>query len=183
MPIRQLLQRAGAALYLATSTAIAATIGGVTLPPTLHVGDRALELVSCGVRDTLWIDHYAAGLYVPTGQSATAAKDGRQTTAVLMKIIQARYLPEDIPSKWRHALAAELQREPMMRVRRAYDGLSNGDVVTFAYVPRQGTTMRVNGRLVLDVEGHLVIDAILDAWAEQDRVDDKLHRLALEHPC
>lgn len=48
--------------------AAAATLAGVQLDPTMKVAGRTLELVSCGVHDTLWIDHYVAGL----SQTATS---------------------------------------------------------------------------------------------------------------
>lgn len=165
------------------SVAAAATVGGVELPPQMPVSGKRLELVSCGVRDTLWIDHYAAGLYVPPGGSTQAAADPKRPKAVKMKVINAQYLPERIPEKWRKALNSELAREPMVRVRKAYGNLRDGDEVTFTYVPKDGTTMTVNGKVVTDGLGHDIIDSILSAWAEGDPVSGKLHRLELEHPC
>ncbi|MEO5699317.1 MAG: chalcone isomerase family protein [Casimicrobiaceae bacterium] len=171
------------ALPLLATTASAATLSGVKLPDTLRLGERTLRLASCGVRDTFWIDHYAAGLYLPAGAPPRATKDPKQPKAVQMKVIEARYLPEDIPQKWRAALATELRSEPMMRVRRSYSGLSSGDTVVFSYLPDRGVTMRVNGRTIVKVGGHDVIDAILRAWAGKDTISGKLHRLASQHPC
>ena len=165
------------------SAAAAATLAGVQLAPSLELGGRKLELVSCGVRDTLWIDHYAAGLYVPYGSSAHAARDAGAAKAVRLKVIQARYLPERVPEKYREALQRELAREPMVKVRRAYDRLSDGDVVTFTYLPTEGVTMLVNGRQVMQAPGHDAIESILEAWSEKDPISGKLHRLRLEHPC
>lgn len=115
--------------------------------------------------------------------AAQAVQDGRQPKAVRLKVIEARYLPQNIPQKWRGALDRELQHEPMMRVRKAYDRLGDGDVVTFTYVPQKGVTMSVNGRARVHTEGHTVIDSILQAWSGKDAISGKLNRLALEHPC
>ncbi|HEX6267253.1 MAG TPA: chalcone isomerase family protein [Burkholderiales bacterium] len=172
---------AGAAL--ASAAAEAATLAGVRLEPTLQVGGQTLALASCGVRDTLWIDHYAAGLYLPKGDSPQTVQDGSRPKAVRMKVIQARFLPDNIPEKWRGALKSELRHEPMVRVREAYDRLADGDVVTFAYGPQQGVTMSVNGKTVVNTPGHAVIDSILKAWSGKDPVTGKLNRLTLEHPC
>lgn len=170
----------GAALAVAAE---AATLAGARLPPTLRVASHTLELVSCGVRDTMWIDHYAAGLYLPKGDSPQAAQDERRPKAVRMKVIQARYLPDNIPQKWRRALKTELQHEPMVQVRQAYDRLSDGDVVTFSYVPQAGVTMSVNGKQIVNTPGHAVIDSILEGWSGKDPTTGKLNRLTLEHPC
>lgn len=165
------------------SAAAAATLADVHLPPTMSVGGRELELVACGVRDTLWIDHYVAGLYVPKGESPRTAKDGRRPKAVRMQVVQSAFLPSSIPERWRRALQSELAQEPMQRVRRAYARLGDGDVVIFGYVPEEGVTMQVNGTLVVRAPGHALIDSILHAWAGKDAISGKLQRLALEHPC
>lgn len=171
------------ALATAWRAAAAATIGGVEMPGTLQVGERVLVLASCGVRDSLWIDHYAAGLYLPSGETTRAVQDQRRAKAVRLHVIEARFLPDRIPEKWRTALNRELAEEPMLRVRAWYEKLSDGDQITFAYRPGEGTTMQVNGRTVVQTPGHAVLDSILKAWAAKDPVSGKLQRLALEHPC
>ncbi len=172
-----------ATLLIFPAAAPAVTLAGVHLEDSLRVGRQTLQLASCGVRDTLWIDHYVAGLYLPPGSSIQAAKDPRKAKAVRLKVVNARYLPGNIPDKWRGALSTELRHEPMMRVRRAYDGLSDGDVATFTYTPRNGVTMAVNGKTLVHAEGHAVIESILKAWAGKDPIAGKLHRLELQHPC
>ena len=171
------------ALVAFAGSAIAVELAGMHLERTLQVGAERLHLVSCGVRDALWMDVYVAGLYVPPAAPAEAVADPDRPKAVLMKIVESRYLPEDIPEKWRHTLRAELARDPMARVRLAYDHLRDGDVVTFAYQPGEGVTMSVNGRPVIRASGHQLIDSILAAWAEGDPISGKLQRLRLEHPC
>lgn len=165
------------------SLATAATVAGVQLPDSLALGAQPLRLVSCGVRETLWIDHYAAGLYLPPGRALQELKSPQTPKAVRLQVIEGAWLPERIPGKWRGALEAELAQEPMTQVRTAYRGLSNGDIVSFAYLPREGVTMSVNGRTVLRVPGHAVIDRILETWAGEDPISGKLERLTLKHPC
>lgn len=184
-----LVAACGAAAPRASATAVSAVaaaavlLAGVRLERTLTVGGTTLNLLSCGVRDTMWIDHYVTGLYVAPGGSALAARDPSAPKAVLLKIVQARFLPARIPEKWRAALQRELEREPMARVRRAYSGLADGDVVTFAYLPDDGVTMSVNGHAVIRTPGHGVIDSILDAWAEKDPISGRLQRLVFSNPC
>lgn len=165
------------------SLAAAATVAGVQLPDSLTTGAQPLQLVSCGVRDTLWIDHYVAGLYLPPGRTLQELRSPKTAKAVRLQVIDGAWLPERIPGKWRGALEAELEQEPMSRVRTAYRGLSKGDVVTFAYLPGEGVTMSVNRSTVLRAQGHDVIDAILETWSGEDPISGKLQRLALKHPC
>ncbi len=161
-----------------------ATLAGVHLPRELQVGGNELTLAICGRRDTVWINHYVVGLYLPRGTTTLALLNPETSKAVRMHIVQSRHLPREIPKKWRDAMQRELEHEPMSRVRRAYQLLSKGDVVTISYVPQQGVTMSVNGSAVLQAAaGHGVINSILNAWAENDPVTEKLKRLALEHHC
>ena len=53
--------------------ATARTLADVQLPPHARLGDRQLALSSCGVRDTLWIEHDVAALYLPSGSPMTQA--------------------------------------------------------------------------------------------------------------
>ncbi len=43
--------------------------------------------------------------------------------------------------------------------------------------------MAVNGHVVAEVPGHGLISAMLQAWADEDPISGKLHRLLLQHPC
>ena len=42
-----------------------AVVAGVELPDEVQVDGLALALASCGVRDTLWVEHYVAAVYLP----------------------------------------------------------------------------------------------------------------------
>lgn len=153
------------------------------LPSTFGGDGRILQRVSCGTRDTLWIDHYVAGLYIPRGANIGVVRDPAGAKAVVIRMINTRYLPDSIPEKWLEALQRETPPEPLARVRRAYRQLSDGDVMTIAYRPQTGVAIGVNGRRVAQVRGHAVIDAILQAWAEEKTVAEKLQKLSIEHPC
>lgn len=164
-------------------TASAVTLAGINLAPALDTEAGLLELASCGVRDTLWIEHYVAGLYVPSGDSVHAASDPARAKAVRLHVVDERYLPKRLPEKWREALLRELDPTSMSRIRTAYRALGDRDVLTILYVPQQGVTMWSNGELVVHAPGHRVIDSILKTWGENEPVADKLDRLTREHRC
>ena len=164
--------------------AAAATIAGSQLAGVVDSQDgKPLELVSCGVRHTLWIEHYAAGLYVRSGTQVRSVRDPQEAKAVRLHMIDTRYLPKQIPKKWRTALERELEPDAMARVNRAYSSLSNGDEVTISYAPRGGIELRVNERVLARAPGHGVIDSILSEWAQGDPLEQRLARLARDHPC
>lgn len=153
------------------------------LPQTFSDSGQNLQLVSCGVRNSLWIDHYAAGLYLPAGVDMQALMDASQPKGVLIRMITTRYMPDQIPGKWLEALERETPSEPLSGLRRAYRRLSEGDVMSIVYQPATGITTRVNGSRVSHVANHRVIRAILDAWAEERPIFEKLQKLSGEHRC
>jgi hypothetical protein len=171
------------ALALA-GTATARTVAGVELPARTRLGDHTLALASCGVRDTLWIEHYVAALYLPSGPpKSQAVRDPKQPKVIEMHVLGSASLPDRVPQRWRATLRDELRRDPLARVRAAYRDLAAGDRVRAAYVPGEGVSMTVNGRVVAEVPGHDLIAAMLRAWAENDPISGKLRRMLLEHPC
>jgi hypothetical protein len=91
--------------------------------------------------------------------------DPAQPKAVIIRIVQTHYLPEQIPSKWLEALEREVALERLARVTKAYRRLQTGDLVRIEYAPRQGTLMWINSKLVARLPGQRLIDSILVAWA------------------
>ena len=55
--------------------------------------------------------------------------------------------------------------------------------MTIAYDPARGVSMRVNDHLVASTPGHALIDALLQAWAEDEPASAKLERLVRTHRC
>jgi hypothetical protein len=168
---------------LCTVSVRAVTVAGVPLPDIVRTHGSRLEPASCGVRRTLWIEHYAAALYLPRGVSVRSVADPHTPKAVLLQIIDARYLPGEIPGKWAHVLEREMRPRAFTRVRRAYRDLTSGDVVSLIYEPGHGTAMRLNGTLIALVRGHALVRAILATWAGEEPVFSKLDQLADEHRC
>jgi hypothetical protein len=169
---------AGAAL-----PSFATVVAGVRLDPVVQTPAGALALLACGVRNTLWIRHYIAALYAPAGSSAQVVADPRTPKVVRMHVVEDRFLPNDVPEKWREPLERELPAREMQKVREVFAKLSSGDVLTVTYLPRRGVSLRVNGRDVGQVEGHSVVDAILTTWAENEPLSDRIERFASKSRC
>lgn len=182
--LRASVARAAVALFmLSVLPSQARTIAGAQVPAVMQTDAGVLELALCGVRDSLWIEHYVTAVYVPRGASVQAINDAERPKAVRLHIVNSQYLPSEIPQKWRVALQSELDPQQMDKVRSAYKSLRTGDVITTLYTPDDGLRMLVNGRPLVTAQGHGVISAILKAWAEKESVTGKLARLNAKHAC
>lgn len=161
-----------------------AAASALALPGVLQVGDQILAATSCGTRETLWIDHYAATLYVRPGDAPDhALLDPRRAKALEIVLLNKSFMPAEIPRKYRRALDVELGDEAMEHVREAYRSLRSGDVVRIAYLPGTGVSMSVNGQRVATARSHGAIEAILVAWAGDKPVEQHLRAMLAKHPC
>lgn len=175
------LQRTSVALAPLISVAAA---GALALPAVVQVGDQVLAAASCGTRETLWIDHYAATLYVPPGDAADSALlDARRPKALEIQILSKSFMPPEIPRKYRRALEADLDEDSMERLRDAYRMLRPGDVIRITYAPGPGVSVSVNRRLVLTSPAHRLVESILATWADGKPLDRHLRTVLSKHPC
>ncbi len=154
------------------------------LSGALKVDSQALAPASCAVRRTLWIQHYAASLYVPPQQSAVdAMQDASRPKALQVIILSKTFLPAELPKKYRRTLERQLDGDTMGRVRAAYKELDAGDLVTVAYQPGPGMTLDVNGDVVATARSHAVIEALLRDWADGEPIAQRLSSTIQRNPC
>lgn len=161
-----------------------AAASAMSLPGVLQVGGEVLAAASCVTRETLWIEHYDAALYVRRGDAAVRAlQDAGRAKALEIRLRNRLFMPAELPRKYRMALEGHLDRDAMSRVRAAYRSLHIGDVVTVAYLPASGVSLRVNGHLVAAASGHGVIQSLLAVWADGRPVDRQLQQVVARNPC
>jgi hypothetical protein len=143
-----------------------------------------LLAASCGVRKTLWMEHYSAVLYLPRRASAPHELTSASAPKVLeMTIIDPRFLPRDIPRKWREPIEKHIDGASAARATAAYRALKRGDRLTLDYAPDQGVSFRINHQLVARSAGHGLVEAILATWAEDEPMGEKLRRTLARNVC
>lgn len=188
-PGAQFARRSDVKLFLTLGIAVATALAfipatAVQVPSAMRVGNQQLPAASCATRDTLWIHHYAAALYVPPRASpANALQDPRQPKALHVQILSKTFLPRELPKKWRETLESQLDGSSFNAVRTAWRDLSVGDRVTVAYAPGPGVTLQLNDRLVARVPRHELIDALLRIWADGEPVPQRVSQAVEKHPC
>lgn len=174
-------------LLAAGAVALAFTLlpaTAIQVPGALRVGSQSLPAASCATRDTLWIHHYAAALYLaPKASPVTALQDPRQPKALHVQILSRTFLPKDLPVKWREPLESHLDLPSFTSVRLAWRELAVGDQVTIAYLPGSGVTLQLNDRVIARSPRHDVIDALLQTWADNEPVPQRVSRTIAKNPC
>jgi hypothetical protein len=140
---------------------------------------------ACGApRDPLCIHQPPpAFLGPPTAAPALALQDPKQPKALHVQVLSRTFLPKDLPTKWRDTLEAHLDLTSYTSVRLAWRELAVGDRVTIAYVPGSGVTLQLNDRVIARSPRHDVIDALLQTWAENEPVRERVNRVIARNPC
>jgi len=175
---------AASAAALIVFCALVPARGASPLAPMLEVGTQPLAPASCATRNTLWIHHYAAALYVPPKASPVAAlQDPKQAKALQVEILNKTFLPKEMPSRWRSTLEKELDRRSLGSVTAAWHSLGAGDRVTIAYAPGPGVSLKVNDRLVAATPNHALVDALLRTFADNRPVRERVGEVIARHPC
>ena len=154
------------------------------VPGVLQVGSQSLAPASCATRNTLWIHHYAAALYLPPRASpAKALEDPKEAKALQVEILNKAFLPRQMPSRWERTLESELDGAALGSIHAAWQKLGAGDRVTIAYAPGPGVSLKVNDRVVAAAPTHRLVDALLHTWAEDEPVGERVSRVVARHPC
>ena len=143
----------------------------------------ALAPAACGVRNTLWIEHYSARLYLPKGSSVAAVSDPGMPKMLRMRMLNTFLMPPEIPRKWREALQPVLDGKALERLQDGYGRLQSGDTVVVIYQPQKGISLSINERTLVSAEGHAAIDALLAAWAQDAPVEKKLAGTLARNRC
>jgi hypothetical protein len=169
------------AIFALFSFVLAGAAGAT--PQPLQLGALKLVPASCSVRQTLWIEHYEAHLLLPPGTSVAAVGDPSKAKALRMHVMNPKFMPAEIPSRWRDALDGVVEPQTMARLRDAYKSLGRGDTVLVAYAPGQGVQLQVNDKPIGQVQGHAAVDALLKTWADKEPPVKKLHDTASRNPC
>jgi len=171
-------------LFLVAGTLCLIPATAIQVPSALSIGNQPLQAASCASRDTLWIHHYVAALYVPPQEAPVVVlQDPKKPKALLVQILSRSFLPREMPKKWSAALARELDPAQAERVHAAWRRLNVGDRVMVAYAPGRGVSLELNERTVARADEHRLVQTLLETWADGQPIADRVSATVAKHPC
>lgn len=141
------------------------------LPNSVEFHGQPLSLASCAVRSVLFQDLYGVGIYMPQGLvTAGLLRDQAVPKLIAMKVLYGGRMPSGLPADWQRELRQNVAVEYLSGMDEAYSRIGPGDVMSFGYLPGQGTTIALNGLAVELVPDHGIIDAMLNVWVGPNNV-------------
>lgn len=168
---------------LVSSTAVAQKkVGGVTLPATENFQGHNLQLNGAGVREKLWIDLYAAGLYLD--QKSKNAQDILNSDKpmalklhVVSKLITSEKMVEAVTEGFENSTGgntAPIQNEINTILGFFKEDIKKDDVFDLVYVPAKGVVAYKNGKEKGIVKGKEFKKALFGIWLSNRPADDGL---------
>ena len=162
--------------FLITATvagsALAGRKAGVTMPDAITVHGQQLVLNGMGLREaTIFdIDVYVAGLYVvhPTSnaQQLIAADEVKRLVLRFVRDVGR----DDITDAWHEGFAGNAtvplaKLKPLMARLDAWTpSFDDGDTLTFTYVPGEGVTVEVNGKVKGTIADPDFVRSLFSIW-------------------
>ena len=158
-------------------------VGEVTLPNKKEYNSQELVLNGAGMREKLWFDLYAAGLYLnKKNNNASSIVSADQEMAIHM-VIQSSILStkkmigalrdgfEDTNSE---ADIKKIQPKIDKFISYLKDEINVDDSYDIVYIPSKGSEFYKNGKLLGTIEGMDFKKALFNIWLANDPVDDDL---------
>jgi len=157
-------------------------VGGVTLPGSEKFGKYELKLNGAGVREKLWIDLYAGGLYLSTPSSdANKIMNADEAMAVKLHIVSKLISSEKMIDAVREGFESSTNdnTKPIEDKIEQFigffeDEITKGDVFDITYQPGKGVVAYKNGKEKGTIEGMDFKKALFGIWLSRNPADDDL---------
>lgn len=163
------------------------TVAGVTLPQTENFQNQQLVLNGAGVREKLWIDLYAGGLYLTKKSSDAdaiiAANEAMSIKLhIVSKLISSNKMIEAVNEGFENstngntaALAEKIDKFKSFFMEE----ISKNDVFDLVYLPSEGVTVYKNGTEKGNISGMDFKKALFGIWLSARPADDDLKEAML----
>jgi hypothetical protein len=150
--------------------ASAATLADVTMPDRVDAGGQALVLDGLGLRKKFFVKVYVGGLYLHAKERSPAkvlaADAPRRMAFHFLYGVTAKQMCD----AWEEGLAdntpaAAAEVKAGFKTLCGYmEEIPKGHEMVLTYVPGQGTTVEVNGKVKGTIPGKATAEAILATW-------------------
>lgn len=158
-------------------------VGGIVLPATQKFENHTLLLNGAGVREKLWIDLYAAGLYLDQkSSSGTQVLNGDKPMAlklhIVSKLITSEKMAEAVMEgfeKSTNGNTASLQDRIDTILGFFKEDIKKNDVFDLVYLPSLGGVVAYkNGIEKGEIKGMDFKKALFGIWLANNPADDDL---------
>lgn len=162
-------------------------VGGVNLPDSETFQNQTLTLNGAGVREKLWIDLYAGGLYLTKKSSdASAIVSANDPMSIKLhivsKLITSDKMMDAVNEGFENStggktkpLAAKIEKFQSFFMEE----IKKNDVFDIVYLPTEGVICYKNNKELGTIEGMDFKKALFGIWLSNKPADDDLKEAML----
>ncbi|MCB0402009.1 MAG: chalcone isomerase family protein [Flavobacteriales bacterium] len=175
-----------ALILLITFPAVAQkTVSGVTFPEKVKVGESTVLLNGAGIREKMWIDLYACGLYVSSvTKNAQDIIDSDKHSGIKIHIVSSMItskkmsdaVEEGFEKSTGGDMAALRDRIDKFKAIFSKEEIKKDDVYDIMYVPEKGVIVFKNGKIQPVIKGLDFKKALFGIWLGEEPADDNLKK-------
>lgn len=170
------------AIVVASTATAQMKVGDAVLPSTATFHGETISLNGAGVREKLWIDLYAAGLYLNEKSSdanmiLNAEKPMAIKLHIVSKLISSEKMVDAVTDgfeKSTNGNTAPIQKEIDTMLDFFKEDIKKNDVFDLVYLPSKGVIAYKNGEEKGIVEGKEFKKALFGIWLSNNPADDDL---------
>ncbi len=170
------------ALVMAISVSAQKKVGDAVLPVSETFHGETVILNGAGIREKLWIDLYAAGLYLnektkDANEVLNAEKPMSIKLHIVSKLISSEKMVEAVTEgfeKSTNGNTAAIQKEIDTMLGFFKEDIKKNDVFDLVYLPTKGVVAYKNGEEKGTVKGKEFKKALFGIWLSNRPADDDL---------
>jgi len=160
-------------------------VGDATLPNKLNIESDQLVLNGSGLREKLWFDLYACGLYLQSksNQASTIVNADKPMT-IHMEILSSLLSKKKLIGAFKDGIKKTNSTETVNKI--AVDlkkflsfvdsDIKVGDKYSLVYTPNAGTSLYINNKKKGTIQGLDFKSAIFNMWLSETPADKSLRK-------
>ncbi len=159
-------------------------VGDATLPNTMSIEGADLVLNGAGLREKLWIDLYAGGLYLPSKSSdAKSIINSDETMAMKLHIVSGLISSDKMINAVDDGFKASLNGDTSVLATKIEkfkgffsDEITKDNIFDITYIKNRGTVVYKNGEEKGVIEGLEFKKALFGIWLGAKPADKDLKK-------
>lgn len=169
--------------FSVTSSIAQTKVGDATLPNSMQYNEQSLILNGAGLREKLWFDLYACGLYLPQKSSnASSIVASDELMAVKIHILSSLVSKKKLIEAFRKGIDETNNVSDVKRLKSKIDvfltliknDIAVDNVYDLVYFPNKGVTVYENNKDLGTIEGLDFKKLLFNVWLAPSPVDDDL---------
>lgn len=170
-------------LFLSITSFAQTVVGDATLPNKISIESEELILNGSGIREKLWFDLYACGLYLKNKSSnASTIVASDQPMAIHMEILSSLLSKKKLIDAFESGVAKTNSEKVVLNIASDLKKFLNfvdqdinvGDKYRLTYAKATGTSLYINNTYKGSIKGIEFKSAIFNIWLASEPVDNDL---------